>query len=111
MLALYRTGRRAEALEVYQRARRLLVDNLGIEPNRQLQELQQAVLAADPALDLDRCGAPVLCDQGPDRPAGHGEADQALTYGAQVDRHRRRRGRSTRAGLRTSTVSAADPTA
>ena len=54
MLALYRTGRRAEALEVYQRARRLLVDNLGIEPNRQLQELQQAVLAADPALDLDR---------------------------------------------------------
>jgi DNA-binding SARP family transcriptional activator/pimeloyl-ACP methyl ester carboxylesterase len=51
MLALYRSGRQAEALEVYQDARRALTDELGIEPGRELQELQQAVLRHDPALD------------------------------------------------------------
>ena len=50
MLALYRSGRQAEALESYQR-RSVLVDELGIEPGRQLRELHQ-VLNRDPALDL-----------------------------------------------------------
>jgi len=44
MLALYRTGRQAEALEVYQRVRRQLIDDLGIEPGPALQEMQERVL-------------------------------------------------------------------
>ena len=52
MLALYRDGQQAEALAVYQRARRVLVDQLGIEPGAGLQGLQQQILAADPALLL-----------------------------------------------------------
>lgn len=51
MLALYRSGRQAEALEDYREARRALVDELGIEPGRELRELQAAVLRQDPELD------------------------------------------------------------
>jgi len=50
MVALYRSGRQADALDVYQRTRSELVEQLGIEPGPQLQELQRAVLAQDPAL-------------------------------------------------------------
>ena len=45
MLALYRAGRQAEALEAYQSARRTLVDGLGIEPSPALQELERRHLA------------------------------------------------------------------
>ena len=51
MLALYRSGRQAEALEVYRRTRRALVDELGVEPSRRLQELERAILAQAPSLD------------------------------------------------------------
>ena len=51
MLALYRSGRQAEALESYREARRSLVDELGLEPGRDLQELERAILAQDPALE------------------------------------------------------------
>ena len=51
MLALYRSGRQAEALEVYADARRTLVDELGLEPGPELQRLQQAILAHDPELE------------------------------------------------------------
>ena len=54
MVALYRSGRQAEALAVYRDTRRALVDELGIEPGRELQELERAVLAHDPALDPPR---------------------------------------------------------
>src|SRR5215217_7022897 len=50
MLALYRSGRQAEALDVYRDARRVLVEQLGIEPGAELQRLQQAMLAHDPAI-------------------------------------------------------------
>src|SRR5438477_12956562 len=52
MLALYRAGRQAEALTVYQDARRALVDELGLEPTRVLQDLEQAILRHEPGLDL-----------------------------------------------------------
>jgi YVTN family beta-propeller protein len=52
MLALYRSGRQAEALDVYQRTRRALVDELGIEPGTMLQELERAILNHDPSLEV-----------------------------------------------------------
>lgn len=55
MVALYRCGRQADALTVYDRARSGLVENLGLEPGRELQSLQRAILTHDPALELP-CG-------------------------------------------------------
>jgi DNA-binding SARP family transcriptional activator len=52
MLVLYRSGRQAEALEAYRAARRTLVDELGIEPGRELRELESAILRQDLALDF-----------------------------------------------------------
>ena len=50
MLALYRTGRQAEALAAYRAARSALVDELGIEPSVELRQLHEAILAQDRAL-------------------------------------------------------------
>ena len=50
MLALYRDGRQAEALEAFGQARRVLAEQLGVEPGPRLQRLQAAILAHDPAL-------------------------------------------------------------
>jgi DNA-binding SARP family transcriptional activator len=50
MLALYRSGRQAEALEVYRHGQRLLADELGLEPGDQLKRLQKAILAQDDSL-------------------------------------------------------------
>ena len=52
MVALYRSGRQGEALEVYQEARRALLDELGLEPTPALRSLEQAILRQDAALDL-----------------------------------------------------------
>ncbi len=50
MLALYRSGRQAEALEAYQRLRRNLVGQLGIEPGPAVRELERKILNHDPSL-------------------------------------------------------------
>jgi DNA-binding SARP family transcriptional activator len=54
MTALYRSGRQAEALDAYKDARRVLVDELGIDPSSALQELERAILRQDPSLDVAR---------------------------------------------------------
>lgn len=51
MLALYRSGRQADALESYKHARSAFVAELGLEPSRELQELEQAILRQDTELD------------------------------------------------------------
>jgi WD40 repeat protein/DNA-binding SARP family transcriptional activator len=52
MLALYRSGRQSEALEVYREARRVLVEEAGIEPGPELQRLHEAILDQEPSLDI-----------------------------------------------------------
>ena len=76
MLALYRSGRQAEALGAYQDTRRALVDELGIEPSRSLQQLHASILRQEAGLEP---GAPV-------QPMGdqHGEALRALLAGRLV---------------------------
>jgi len=62
MLAMYRSGRQADALAVYADGRRTLVDELGIEPGAALKELERQILAHDVALELGPSkadGAPV----------------------------------------------------
>jgi DNA-binding SARP family transcriptional activator len=50
MVALYRSGRAADALETYQSARRILVEELGLEPGPELRRTQEAILAHDPGI-------------------------------------------------------------
>ena len=70
-LALYRSGRQADALAALRRARDRCVDDLGLDPGRELQELEAAILAQDPALDLRGAAAarPPRRRSPPPRPA------------------------------------------
>src|SRR5215216_6088341 len=53
MLALYRCGRQAEALEAYRHARATLVEEIGVEPSAELRHLHEAILRQDPSLDVE----------------------------------------------------------
>ncbi|WP_256363004.1 BTAD domain-containing putative transcriptional regulator [Streptomyces sp. TRM70350] len=94
MLALYRCGRQADALSLYSRVRSVLVEDLGLEPGRGLQTLQQAILAQDPALTLDRPGPGGLrtaedrAEEGIQVAAPTG-SDGSFAPDAQADRPRR----------------------
>ncbi|MGH3373378.1 MAG: BTAD domain-containing putative transcriptional regulator, partial [Actinoallomurus sp.] len=72
MVALYRLGRQAEALEVHQEGRRLLADQLGLEPSAALRRLEHSILVNDPALDPPP--APVPARR---RPVASGQAPPA----------------------------------
>ena len=50
MLALYRSGRQADALDTFQEARRVFADELGLEPGPELRRLQESILSHDPAI-------------------------------------------------------------
>lgn len=73
MLALYRCGRQADALGVYTRIHAALVEGLGLEPGRGIQQLQRAILAQDPQLDAPARlrPAPAAVSPAPGHPDGH----------------------------------------
>src|SRR5690242_2156883 len=73
MLALYRSGRQAEALGVYADTRRLLADDLGIDPSAELSDLHQRILEGDPSLAAPETG-----------PAGPGEIKRPAQLPATV---------------------------
>lgn len=81
MLALYRCGRQAQALEAFQQARRALVEELAVEPGETLRELEQAILRQDPSLQAPNVrqsaaatSAPEVADTRSREPsAGEGE--------------------------------------
>jgi DNA-binding SARP family transcriptional activator len=54
MLALYRDGRQADALEAYRAARQRLVDEIGLEPGPEVHDLERRILAQDPSLIVAR---------------------------------------------------------
>jgi DNA-binding SARP family transcriptional activator len=65
MLALYRSSRQAEALDAYRAARRVLSEELGLEPSEELKRLEQAILRQDPALDPSEKADPELAREPP----------------------------------------------
>jgi DNA-binding SARP family transcriptional activator len=67
MTALYRSGRQAEALQVYRNARRTMIEELGIEPNERLQQLEHAILTSDESLDPPAPPAPEKVEVQPSR--------------------------------------------
>ena len=79
MLALYRSGRQADALDAYRRTRETLVGELGIEPGAELQELERAILRQDRSLDVGRG------ERRAEQPYGRGPATRRpLAVGAAV---------------------------
>ena len=122
MLALYRSGRQADALEAFQEARRVLAEELGLEPGPDLKRLQESILAQDPAiaaapvsvaaqqpsqpddvLRRSRAGAgrgrrasPRTAAGDADRPAGRGQEPARARSGALARGRGRRRGMAGR---------------
>src|SRR5262245_1666133 len=64
ILALYRSGRQAEALEGYRETRRVLADELGLEPSPELRELERAILQQDPAIRTSPVSAAAAVESG-----------------------------------------------
>jgi DNA-binding SARP family transcriptional activator len=83
MLALFRSGRRAEALGAYQEARRWLVAELGIEPSSELQSLHQRVLASDASL-LDTAALSAVGGRAAGGRAAGGQAAGGQAAGGQA---------------------------
>ncbi|MBB2914575.1 DNA-binding SARP family transcriptional activator [Streptosporangium becharense] len=80
MLARYRCGRRAEALDTYRVGRKHLVEELGIEPGTELQSLHDAILRDDPG--LRPAPAPIRLVQAPAQTPGRGSGPEAAPAGA-----------------------------
>jgi DNA-binding SARP family transcriptional activator len=82
MLALYRSGRQAEALEAFHQARRMLVEELGVEPGTELRELEGAILRQDPSLQAPRppaeAASELVRSDHPERPTEEESAESSL---------------------------------
>jgi DNA-binding SARP family transcriptional activator/tetratricopeptide (TPR) repeat protein len=76
MLALYRSGRQAEALEAYRAGRNLLIEELGLEPGEEIRLLETAILSGDPDLRVD--AEPI----GPAAPAAREPEGQSFRTGS-----------------------------
>jgi DNA-binding SARP family transcriptional activator len=99
MVALYRSGRQADALERYRRARRILIDEFAIEPGRELKEIERSILTQDPRLDpptaqeVSELGrAPRASDQADHKQADGAGEDQSPTGRGDADGLRERAG-------------------
>jgi hypothetical protein len=98
MLALYRSGRQAEALSAFREARNLLVEEYGVEPGEQLKQLHQRMLRTDPALLLppgqavQTSGDPGPKELAPVAAAGASPATGPLPAAVMMAAPRRRRG-------------------
>ncbi|GIH80593.1 hypothetical protein Plo01_70220 [Planobispora longispora] len=85
MLALYRCGRQADALEAYGRTRTALAEDLGVDPGHDLRSLQRAILNHDPSLRLAAAGGPSTAIGAPAGTAagaartGTGSVEECLT--------------------------------
>jgi DNA-binding SARP family transcriptional activator len=91
MLALYRSGRQADALEVYRTGRRLLDEELGLEPHDELQRLERAILNHDPSLESPVAVAverPAVAGRrrASSRAEGHGPPDSVAVIDPQRSR-------------------------
>ncbi|MDP9441656.1 MAG: winged helix-turn-helix domain-containing protein [Actinomycetota bacterium] len=80
MLALYRCGRQADALEAFQRARRVLGEELGLDPSPRLRQVEARLLAQDPVLDPPR-----RSHQGPGGVAGNLPRPRTPLVGREAD--------------------------
>jgi DNA-binding SARP family transcriptional activator len=86
MLALYRCGRQAEALEVYQEFQRGLAEELGLDPSARLQQLEAAILARDPSLAPPVVSSPAepVAGDSPSFRVAHGRRGTRLALGGLV---------------------------
>jgi DNA-binding SARP family transcriptional activator len=69
ILSLYRAGRQAEALEIYRETRRVLAEELGLEPSLELRELERAILRQDPSLAIAAAPPPAPPSERPRTPS------------------------------------------
>jgi YVTN family beta-propeller protein len=97
LVALYRSGRQAEALETYRSFRRLLHDELGLEPSAELRELEQAILRQDASLARVPSQAPTVA-------AGEDAVEEARPAPAPTSRRRSRSAGRRRLALAVAAV-------
>ena len=75
MLALYRAGRQVEALRSFERTRRFLAEEMGLDPSAELRELEQKILSEDESLDAGGGGEPTGRQRSPRLRAARGRCD------------------------------------